>query len=207
MAFSRTSASDALEQLAWHFSFFPRRKLSINEVAEATGMAWATVRKFSGSLEELTYLMPAVTLDSDGVTVVNTSERLSSIVSEPMSGAALYLFVHGRMNGSPSQSIPFARHRVFSETYGRGIEQLTLLGLAEAGNDSARLTPQGVSFASNLMGAIMAGNTFDDRSETAFPLAHAIAASTLKNERTAISEEGLEYLYEVPHLRRIGIPA
>jgi hypothetical protein len=169
MPFTRTGSTEALDALAWHFNFFPGKTMSVNEVAEATGMAWATVRKFASSLEDLRVLAPELEIKPDGILVRKASPRVARVTSEPMSTAALYLHIHARLLGNPSHPILLSQHKAFAENFSNPLKELVSLGLAEMESGSVKLTAQGISFASNLLESILAPELLEEVEEPEAP--------------------------------------
>ena len=174
--------------------------MSVNEVAEATGMAWATVRKFASSLEDLRVLAPELEIKPNGILVRRASPRVARVASEPMSTAALYIHIHARLLGNPSHPILLSQHTAFAENFSNPLKELVSLGLAEMESGSVNLTAQGISFASNLLESILAPELLEEIEDSESPFetpvvttASMAARGGRRPTRTLLRDQGLLY--------------
>jgi len=149
MSGEKTPPDQALEALAWHLNFFPGEKLSINETGKATGIAWATARKYARLLSMLSKLAPETQIDRSGIHVQKRASAVEDLLENPMQASALYIFLHARLRGDASQAILWADHPQLERILEKGLKHLFVLGLAEQDERELRLTPAGIALASD----------------------------------------------------------
>jgi hypothetical protein len=155
MTEDRTSPADALELLAWHLNYFPGQPLSMNELANATGLAWATVRKYAQLLETLEKITPEVRILKGKAQVEDRNRIMTELFRRPLPAAALYLLIHGRAKGDPLGPFSLPEHPAFASQFSETLQRLVKLGLAQAQGDVIRLTPAGATLAEDARNEIL----------------------------------------------------
>lgn len=143
----RTSPEDALELICWHLNYRQGETLSLNEVAEATGLSWATVHKYVHALETLQNLAPRITTDADGVHVGARTGPMNELFSEGASALAVYLLIHARPEEDATRPLAWADHAPTLAKYAGQLDKMESLGWIERDEDTIRLTPTGVRIA------------------------------------------------------------
>lgn len=143
----RTSPTDALEKLAWELSFHPGETLSLNQISESTGLAWATVRKYTRTLELLQKLAPTLRVREEGLQVGTRSDAMRDLFNQPASALAAYLFIHAKEAGDATEPLPWSRHEHALAKFGPVLERMEDLGWIDRDEETIRLTPLGVSIA------------------------------------------------------------
>lgn len=143
----RTSPEDALELISWHLNYRQGETLSLNEVAESTGLSWATVHKYVNALETLQNLAPRITTDADGVHIGSRTAPMNELFSEGASALAVYLLVHTQSEEDATQPLALEDHASTLEKYSLLLDKMETLGWIERDEDTIRLTPTGVQIA------------------------------------------------------------
>lgn len=154
MGEERKDALAALESLAWHLNFFPGQTVSIAPVAKATNLAWGTTHKYAVALETISKALPQLRVDDEGISVMAPNSRWSDVVSDPLSGTLLYVFLHGRMIGNPSAPLSLSNHALFGEHYEAGLQRAEDVDLVDIQEKRVKLTPSGLSLAARLFDGI-----------------------------------------------------
>lgn len=149
---SRTDASEALERLAWALNYQGEEAVSVNELADRTGLSWATTKKYTQLLEVMSRIAPEVNTEDDGITTNKIGKNMESIRREQDQQLLLYLLVHAEANNNPTESIDIGQHESVLGDYEETIEHLCSLGWIERDSNAGtiRLTPRGVSIAGSV---------------------------------------------------------
>lgn len=159
----RTSPQDSLERLAWHLNFLPRdQAIPLNRLAEETGLAWATVKKYVDTLETLQRISPVLSVTPEGIEAKGMNPLLREALDEPEKALAVYLFTHAKAKGQPTDSIPLA-HIPDAD---QALHQMEALGWIETTQDGVRLTPMGVSIAADAYTEVMTAELGEIRKRT-----------------------------------------
>lgn len=143
----RTSPRDALERLAWHLNFHHEETVSLNRLAEATDLSWATVRKYVEALETQQRVAPQISLTDDGVEVGDRSELVAGLFDDKVDALAVYLLVNARRDGNATNPIDKETHSPVLDRYQDALEELKRHGMVEDTDEGLRLTPKGVRAA------------------------------------------------------------
>jgi hypothetical protein len=143
----RASPPDALELIAWHLNYFPGQSLSINEISNATGLAWATVRKYTQLLALLEQVAPRVRIVNGKANLEDRNPVMGEFFQRPLPAVALYVLLHAKARGDPLGGIDYADHGSFASQYNESLKKLVELGLAEQNGRMLRLTPAGAALA------------------------------------------------------------
>lgn len=143
----RTSPTDALELLSWHLNYHRGETLSLNQVAEATGLAWATVHKYLETIQEIQNVAPRVLMDADGVHIGSRTPGMEELFSQGASALAAYFLVHAQSEGNATHPIDWSDHARTLKKYTPLLEKMESLGWIERQEDLIRLTPTGVRIA------------------------------------------------------------
>lgn len=144
---SRTEPTDAIERLAWALNYHQGDSISINELAEKTGLSWATTKKYSQLLEVLNRISPDIDATSDGITVNKIGENLDNLQQEKDLQLAIYILQHASINGESDDKIVKERHSDVLDKYSSTIEELEDNGWIECTEETIRITPKGASVA------------------------------------------------------------
>jgi predicted transcriptional regulator len=144
---SRTEPTDAIERLAWALNYHQGESISINSLAEKTGLSWATTKKYTQLLEVLNRISPDVSATSDGVKVNKIGDNLDSLKQEKDLQLAIYILQHASIDGESDDSISKDRHSDVLEKYSAEIEEIEENGWIESTDDTVRITPEGASIA------------------------------------------------------------
>lgn len=144
---SRTEPTDAIERLAWALNYHQGDSISINELADKTGLSWATTKKYSQLLEVLNRISPDIDASSDGITVNKIGDNLDNLQQEKDLQLAIYILQHASINGESDDEIAKERHSDVLEKYSSTIEDLEENGWIECTDETIRITPKGASVA------------------------------------------------------------
>lgn len=144
---SRTDAENALERLAWTLNFHRGESISINKLANKTGLSWATAQKYTTLLEVLNRIAPRISVGEDGVTVRNVGENLKSLQKQKDLQLLIYLLTHAEIEGGPMEPLEIEEHSDVFRKYPETIEELKQLGWIEHSTSTIKLAPVGVAIA------------------------------------------------------------
>lgn len=149
---SRTDASEALERLAWSLNYQGEEAISINELADRTGLSWATTKKYTQLLEILGRIAPEVNAEEDGVKINKIGPNMESIRRDRDQQLLLYLLVHAEANEGPTEPLEIAQHEAVLSDYEETIDHLSDLGWIKRDSDAGtiQLTPKGVSIVGSV---------------------------------------------------------
>lgn len=149
---SRTDASEALERLAWALNYQGEEAVSVNELADRTGLSWATTKKYTQLLEVLSRIAPEVKTEDDGITINKIGKNMESIRRERDQQLLLYLLVHAEANDGPTEPLDISQHQSVLSDYEETIDHLCDLGWIERDTDAGtiQLTPKGTSIAGSV---------------------------------------------------------
>jgi hypothetical protein len=158
----RTDPIEALERISWHLNYHPRETLSLNQVANATGLAWATVRKYAKAIETIQRLAPQISTKSEGIKVGRRTKTMENLLSDPAPALAVYLFVHARKEGGPSEALEVSEHADTLEKVPEAVEKMESLGWIERDEEAIQLTALGVQIAGPIYSEIQNGERSED---------------------------------------------
>lgn len=147
---SRTGSIEALEILAWHLNFFPEEELSINEISGSTGLAWATVKKFSEAMELINNISPTMVNTKNGIRISGRARIFEEIFTDDLRTAVFYLFLTAKASGKVTNKIMLEKHDRFKSRYESSIQKLIDLDLLKQTDDGVRLSPAGIALSSDI---------------------------------------------------------
>jgi hypothetical protein len=147
---SRTGSIEALEILAWHLNFFPEEELSINEISRSTGLAWATVKKFSEAMELINNISPTMVNTKNGIKISSRARIFEEIFTDDLRTAAFYLFLTAKASGKVTNKIMLEKHDRFKSRYEASIQKLIDLDLLKQTDDGVRLSAAGIALSSDM---------------------------------------------------------
>ena len=147
---SRTGSTQALEILAWHLNFFPNDELSINEISKSTGLAWATVKKFSEAMELISNISPTIMNTKDGIKINSRAKIFEDIFTDDLRTAAFYLFMSAKASGKVTNQIILDEHARFRSRYEATIQKLIDLELVRQVANGVQLTAAGLALTSDI---------------------------------------------------------
>lgn len=145
---SRTPPAKAFEVLSLHLNFSAGSTVAINEVAKATGLAWATVQKYVTIMALVRKLAPDMDITEDGIRVGEASEAATSTMEDALDATVLYTFTHARKAGRPTGWVDLAHHTKLPPNL--DLKQASLLEMIEVSGHRARLTSSGLAHANHL---------------------------------------------------------
>lgn len=152
----RTSPADALLNVAQWLNFHSGSTVSINELARATGLAWATVRKYVDVLQRLQFALPGLQLAKDGVQVDHRGLAFEEALSSPVTRNVFALWMLQRVHDL-EQGIPATRLDLEDE-----LKDLESLGFVVRTEKGCLLTDAGYSLANSIYGDYLAFSHSDD---------------------------------------------
>lgn len=158
----RTDPIEALERISWHLNYHPRETLSLNQVANATGLAWATVRKYAKAIETIQRLAPQISTKSEGIKVGRRTNAMENLLTDPAPALAVYLFVHARKEGGPLEAMEVSEHANTLEKVPEAVEKMESLGWIDRDEEAIQLTPLGVQIAGPIYSEIQNGERSED---------------------------------------------
>lgn len=150
----RTSPTDALERLSWHLNYHQGETISLNQLANSTGLSWATVRKYVQAIEKQQKIAPQIASEEDGITVGRRSQLLAELFEDEQEAVALYILINARANGDATAPISTDTHASVLTRYTEVIEEMAESGLIERQDGEINLTPKGVRIAGPRSGEI-----------------------------------------------------
>ncbi|WP_231183527.1 hypothetical protein [Haladaptatus sp. DYF46] len=157
---ARTDPIEALERVSWYLNYHSGETLPLNRVAKATGLAWATVQKYTKAIETIQQLAPQISTDKEGIKVGRRTESMDDLLSDPAPALAVYLFVHAQQKGSPLEQLKFSEHGNTLDT--EILEKMESLGWIEMTGESVQLTSLGVQIAGPIYSSIQDGQRSKD---------------------------------------------
>lgn len=146
----RTSPKVALERLALNLNYHVGEMVSLNRLAEETGLSWATVQKYTKVIETVQKLAPKITIEDTGVRVDRRTSIAASLFSDSSSALMVYLLEQAEIAGEPPQPLDRSEHTKMLEKYGEDLDTIGELGWIELTEDEIRLTPLGVQIAGTI---------------------------------------------------------
>ncbi len=144
---SRTEPTDAIERLAWALNYHQGDSISTNELANKTGLSWATTKKYTQLLEVLNRISPDIDVSNDGITVNQIGENLDNLKQEKDLQLAIYILQHASINGESDDTIVKEHHSNVLDKYSSTIKELEDNEWIECTDDTIRITPKGASVA------------------------------------------------------------
>lgn len=162
----RTDPPDALRRLSWYLNFHKGETVSLNQVSKSTGLAWATVKRYTQAIENIQRIAPSIRSSADGLKVGSQSIALMDLFEEPTRALAVYLLVQSRENGDATKKIEFSDHAHLLKDYSDALEKMESLGWVELTEECVSLTPLGVSIAGPIYSEISNGKRNDEKLRT-----------------------------------------
>lgn len=141
----RSAPEEALERIALWLNLQEDADVSFNKISKQTGLAWATVVKYSNAIERLAACLPKVSVSDKGVHVHEAGPAFKTVVRTPSERAALALFWHDQQKtqaGGASASI-----------IEPGFRELETMEFAMR-TPTWQLTRDGYTYAVSLMGEV-----------------------------------------------------
>lgn len=158
----RTDPAEALKRINWHLNFRTGETLSLNEIANATGLAWGTVQKYTRAIDTIQNIAPQISCNSDGVKVGRATQTMRELLTDPSLSLAVYLFIHAQQEGSPAEPLPLSEHASTLEKTPETADKLESLGWIERTADTVRLTPLGIQIVGPVYADIHSGKGKQD---------------------------------------------
>lgn len=159
----RTDPPDALRRLSWCLNFHKGETVSLNQVSKSTGLAWATVKKYTQAIEGIQRIAPSIRSTADGIEVGSQNIALVDLFEEPTRALAVYLLVQSQENGDATKEIELEDHAHLFEKHSEALEKMGSLGWIELTDESVSLTPLGVSIAGPIYSEISNGHRNDEK--------------------------------------------
>lgn len=143
---SRTSPEQAILALTEWLNLYAGKTVSINEMVRETGLAWATVHKYTRLLERLQYVLPGFRLTEEGAVVTHRGLALEESLEDPLARNLLALWmlqrVHKIEEGIPKTELGLIQ----------SLDELEDLGFITTTEKGCSLTEAGISFANSIYG-------------------------------------------------------
>lgn len=158
----RTNPPDALKRLSWYLNFHKGETVSLNQVSRSTGLAWATVKKYTQAIERVQRIAPSIRSTTDGIQVGSQNVALGDLFEQPTRALAVYLLVQSQENGDATEEIELADHEHLFEEHSEALEKMESLGWIDLNEEYVSLTPLGVSIAGPIYSEITNGNREDE---------------------------------------------
>lgn len=154
----RTSPKEALERLAWILNYHKGEKVSLNQIAEATGLSWATVQKYTKTIEFIQKIAPEIAVDNDGICVNRRTDIVSELFSDQSTAVAVYLLEQAEIAGDPTQPLELSEHANILEKHDEAVDKIEELGWIEKTDNTIQLTPLGIQIAGSARSDVMNSN-------------------------------------------------
>lgn len=158
----RTDPVEALERISWYLNFRQGDTLSLNKISEATGLAWATVQKYTKAIEIIQRLAPRISTTSEGVEVGRRTNSMQMFMADKAPSLAVYLFVQAQQKGAPTSELRISEHQEILNSNSEEIQKMESLGWIEKNGETIELTPLGVQIAGPAHSAIKNGKKSED---------------------------------------------
>lgn len=144
----RTSPADALERLSWILNYADGDIQSLNSLAEQSDLSWATVRKYTTTIETIQKIAPKVAVTANGVEVGTRSKAMSDLTKDPVAALTVYIFTQAEMQGGANEPVDKALCEQVSEEFEDALAHAIELGwVSEVSEDQVKLTPTGIRVA------------------------------------------------------------
>lgn len=144
----RTDPSEALERVAWFLNYHEGDSLSINQIAEATNLSWATAHKYVHTLERLDRISPEITSESGEVTVDERAPAINELFRDEAFALTIFIFDRALSQGDNVTTV--VEYEPIADAFDDHedlLNQIDSLGWVEQSSDGVCLTPQGVRVA------------------------------------------------------------
>lgn len=145
---------DSIRKVSWYLNFRSDEEISVKDIANETGIDFATTYNCITILEETQRLAPLIDFDENGiVTVYNRNEDENNntefVVEDVAVKSVLYIFVIRKYEKNIEKQIKISEHSVL-EDLEDGVQSALKLGwLENVDSDTVRLTPDGIRIASS----------------------------------------------------------
>lgn len=143
----RTSPTDAIERIAWNLNYYPGETVTLNKLADLTGLSWATVQKYTQLMEALGRILPRIDVTQDGVEVKHQSSNVASLHKQEDLAVLVYLIIQAEIKGDPTESLEIDEHADVLEQYPSTLQNLAEIGWIKRTEGKVKLTPKGVAIA------------------------------------------------------------
>ena len=136
-----------MERITWHLNYHDGESVSLNHLAEATDLSWATVQKYTQALETISRITPKISVTDDGINVEEKAQNMEQLSLEEDLTTIVYILIHAEINGGPTEALEKESHQDFLQKYSKVLDELESVGWIERTSDTIKLTPKGVSIA------------------------------------------------------------
>lgn len=144
----RTSPADALERLSWILNYVDGDTQSLNSLAEQSDLSWATVQKYTTTIETIQKIAPKVAVTANGVEVGTRSKAMSDLTKDPVAALTVYIFTQAEMQGGANEPVDKALCEQVGEEFEDTLAHAIELGwVSEVSEDRVKLTPTGIRVA------------------------------------------------------------
>jgi hypothetical protein len=151
----RTSSAEAIERIAWYLNYSQEDNVPVNQVAEATNLSWATVRKYAQAIESQQRIAPQLEVNSDGISVGQKPPTVGRLFSNSTRAFAVYLLNFAELEGEATEPISIEEHAEIFDEYSDAVEKMEGLGWIEIKGETIQLTPLGVRIAGSERAEVM----------------------------------------------------
>lgn len=133
-------------QVSWYLNFRQDEDVSVEEIAESTGLEWGRVHNCVNTLEKIQRLTPDIDYE-DKVSIRSPGGLDPDTLEDEAYACLMYIFTVKKYEEDMMEPILVSEHSVLSDREG-GIKDAIEIGwLERQGDDSLCLTPQGVGVA------------------------------------------------------------
>lgn len=147
---SEKEIRDALMQISWYLNFKQEETISVDEIAEATGLDWGLVHNCIITLEKTQRITPDINYN-DNISVGKGDRESNgiepSVFDDDAYSAVMYIFIMRKFSKDMTQPIRVSDHPVL-ENLDEGVNDAIEIGwLDRVDKDRVKLTPEGVGLA------------------------------------------------------------
>lgn len=137
---------EAIVQVSWYLNFRQDEDVSIEEIAESTGLEWGRVHNCVNTLQKIQRLTPSVNYE-DQVSVGSSGGLDTDALEDEAYECLMYIFTMKKYKEDIMEPISVSEHSILSDRED-GIEDAVEIGwLERQGGGSVCLTPEGVGVA------------------------------------------------------------
>lgn len=139
---------EALMEISWYLNFRQDETISVDEIAEDTGIEWGVVHNCINTLEKTQRITPDIEYNDDVTVEESESAGLEpDILEDEAYTSVLYIFITKKYDENITSPICTCEHEVLKREE-NGIEEAVKVGWLERnGENKVSLTPKGVGIA------------------------------------------------------------
>lgn len=134
---------DTLTILCWYLNHHEGETLSVDQIADETGLSWAQTQKYVMAIEKLNRIAPDISTETADIEVTEQAAVAAELFTDDAVAIAGYLFNRGLVDGDVAKPADITEHDVLADNRDV-IDNMESLGWIDRDGDAIQLTPTGV---------------------------------------------------------------